>query len=76
VKTTAITHSQKPEMDKANRHSLNDAYEYNNDDNMEESWTDLKLPKLNNAFYGRLRCRAENLYGNVTWEVELIHNGN
>lgn len=40
-----------------------------------ETWVDLKLPKLNNAFYGKLRCRAENAYGNTTWEVELIHNG-
>lgn len=41
----------------------------------EEAWVDLKLPKLNNAFYGRIRCLATNLHGNATWEVKLVHNG-
>ncbi|CAL8123805.1 unnamed protein product [Orchesella dallaii] len=74
VKMTAITHSQKTEVEIQNDHSIEegDAYEKRR----EESWTDLKLPKLNNAFYGRLRCRAENVNGNVTWELELIHNAN
>ncbi|ODN04531.1 Macrophage colony-stimulating factor 1 receptor [Orchesella cincta] len=67
VKMTAITHSH---TDKTNGHSMID------ENGMEEAWTDLKLPKLNNAFYGKLRCRAENLRGNATWEVELIHNAN
>lgn len=67
VESTALTYSHQ-QVD--NSH-ISDGSQ----DKDETVWVDLKLPMLNNAFYGRLRCKAENIHGNATWELELIHNG-